>query len=97
MAVIVITIETIKSDLIDEYKRLITIPDEENEGEFIINNDRNTKIMDLIKDEGQYEANQILKNAITVEHMILQDGFNPVSFDLWIFLLYRRIQISIIK
>jgi hypothetical protein len=40
--------------------------------------------MDLIKDEGQYEANQILKNAITVEHMILQDGFNPVSFDLWI-------------
>ena len=79
-----ITIETIKSDLIDEYKRLVTIPDEENEGEFIINNDRNTKIMDLIKDEGQYEANQILKNAITIEHMILQDGFNPVSFDLWI-------------
>jgi hypothetical protein len=79
-----ITIESIKSDLIDEYKRLTTIPDEENEDEFVINNDRNTKIMDLIKDEGQYDANQILKNTITIEHMILQDGFNPVSFDLWI-------------
>jgi hypothetical protein len=79
-----VTIETIKSDLIDEYKRLITIPDEENEGEFIINNDRNTKIMDLIKDEGQYDAKQILEGVITVEHMILQDGFSPVSFDLWI-------------
>ena len=40
-----ITIETIKSDLIDEYKRLVTKQDDENEGGLIIDMDRNQKII----------------------------------------------------
>jgi hypothetical protein len=80
------TIEDIKSDLIDEYKRLVTKPDDDNEGELIIDVDRNQKIIDFLNDEGQYDVKQLASRAMTFEQMIFQDGFTPVNFDLWILL-----------
>jgi hypothetical protein len=81
-----ITIEDIKSDLVDEYKRLVTKQDDENEGELIIDMDRNQKIIDFLNDEGQYDVKQLVSRAMTFEQMIFQDGFTPVNFDLWILL-----------
>jgi len=81
-----ITIEDIKSDLVDEYKRLVTKQDDENEGELIIDVDRNQKIIDFLNDEGQYDVKQLVSRAMTFEQMIFQDGFTPVNFDLWILL-----------
>jgi len=81
-----ITIEDVKSDLVDEYKRLVTKPDDENEGELIIDIDRNQKIIDFLNDEGQYDVKQLVSRAMTFEQMIFQDGFTPVNFDLWILL-----------
>ena len=81
-----ITIDDIKSDLVDEYKRLVTKQDDENEGELIIDVDRNQKIIDFLNDEGQYDVKQLVSRAMTFEQMIFQDGFTPVNFDLWILL-----------
>jgi hypothetical protein len=81
-----LTVEDVKSDLVDEYKRLVTMPDEENEGELVINFDRSKKIIDFLIDEGQNEAKQLLNKTLTFEQMILHDGFSTVNFDLWVLL-----------
>lgn len=81
-----LTVENVKSDLVDEYKRLVTKTDDENEGELIINVDRSKKIIDFLIDEGQYDAKQLLDKTMTFEQMILQDGFSTVNFDLWVLL-----------
>jgi hypothetical protein len=72
--------------LVDEYKRLVTRPDDENEGELIIDFDRSKKIIDFLIDEGQNEAKQLLNKTLTFEQMILHDGFSTVNFDLWVLL-----------
>lgn len=81
-----LTVEDVKSDLVDEYKRLVTRTDDENEGELIIDFDRSKKIIDFLIDEGQNEAKQLLNKTLTFEQMILHDGFSTVNFDLWILL-----------
>jgi hypothetical protein len=79
-------VEDVKSDLVDEYKRLVTRTDDENEGELIIDFDRSKKIIDFLIDEGQNEAKQLLNKTLTFEQMILHDGFSTVNFDLWVLL-----------
>ena len=74
-----ISIEIIKNDLIDEYNRLTQIEDK-------INIDRKHKILDFLKEEAQHDVKQILEGAMTFEQMIIHDGFNIVSFDIWILL-----------
>jgi hypothetical protein len=81
-----LTVEDVKSDLVDEYKRLVTRTDDENEGELIIDFDRSKKIIDFLIDEGQNEAKQLLNKTLTFEQMILHDGFSTVNFDLWVLL-----------
>jgi hypothetical protein len=91
------TIEDVKSDLVDEYKRIVTRTDDENEGELIIDIDRNQKVIDLLNDEGQYDVKQLISRAMTFEQMILHDGFKPVNFDLWILLNKYQIPSIIIS
>jgi hypothetical protein len=81
-----ITIDEIKDDLIQEYNRLIIQNDPES-GENV-NLDRKHKIFDILKDEGQRDANQLIEgiNVLTYEQMIIQYGFNIVNFDMWLLL-----------
>jgi hypothetical protein len=76
-----LTINTMKEDLIDEYRRLIT--ENESQAKASINLARRDKILDIIKCEGQVDSNKLLTN---VEEMIMPEKFTPVSFDLWILL-----------
>jgi hypothetical protein len=72
-----ITPEEIKDELIQEYNNLT-----EN-GK---NQDKLMKLIDIIKEEGQFDANQLQDGTMTYEQMIINDGFTPVNFDLWILL-----------
>jgi len=72
-----ITPEEIKDELIQEYNKLT-----ENGG----NQDKLLKLIDIIKEEGQFDANQLQDGTMTYEQMIINDGFSPVNFDLWILL-----------
>ena len=76
-----LTINTIKEDLISEYRRIIT--ENDAEAKVSINLVRQQKILDFIKCEGQADSNKLLTN---VEEMIMPEKFTPVSFDLWILL-----------
>jgi hypothetical protein len=77
-----ITVEQLKEDLIDQY-RIIT--------ENFTNKDRTDKIIDILREQGQYDANQLQDETITFEQLIIQDGFIPVNFDLWILLVRYQI------
>jgi hypothetical protein len=44
------------------------------------------KIIDILKEEAQYDAGQLYDRTLTFEQMIVQEGFSPVNFDLWILL-----------
>ena len=66
------SIEDIKRDLIIEYKTIT---------ENFTNDYRVQTIINILKDEGQYEVNQLRDNSMTFEQMIIQDGFVAVNFD----------------
>jgi len=76
------TIEEIKDALIDEY-RLLT------------DNYKDTKkittIINILREEGQFDANQLQDKTMNFEQMILQEGFGAVSFDMWILLVKYEI------
>jgi hypothetical protein len=77
-----LSIDDIKDTLIDEYKRLT---------ENYKNSKRINTIIDILKEEGQFDANQLLDGTINFEQMILQEGFGAVNFDLWILLVKYEI------
>jgi hypothetical protein len=77
-----VTIEDIKDILIDEYKRLT---------DNYKNSKRINTIIDILKEEGQFDANQLLDGSMNFEQMILQEGFGAVNFDLWILLVKYEI------
>jgi hypothetical protein len=72
----------IKEDLMDEYKRLTDNYSNRNKINTIIN---------ILREEGQYDANQLLDGTLNFEQMILQEGFYAVNFDLWILLVKYKI------
>jgi hypothetical protein len=72
-----LTVESIKDDLIEEYRKLT---------DDFTNKDRVDKIVDILREEAQMEANQLQDGTINFEQMILQEGFMAVNFDLWILL-----------
>jgi hypothetical protein len=74
----IFTIEEIKDTLIDEYKLLT---DNYKDVKKI------TSIINILREEGQFDANQLQDKTMNFEQMILQDGFGAVSFDLWILLV----------
>ena len=77
-----VTIEDIKDILIDEYKRLT---------DNYKNSKRINTIIDILKEDGQFDANQLLDGSMNFEQMILQEGFGAVNFDLWILLVKYEI------
>jgi hypothetical protein len=49
------------------------------------------KIIHILKEEGQYDANQLLEGTMNFEQMIMHDGFGAVNFDLWLLLFKYEI------
>ena len=76
------TVEQVKDDLIHEYS-VIT--------DNFANPDRVGKVIDILREEGQYDANQILEGTMNFEQLIIQDGFIAVNFDLWLLLVKYKI------
>ena len=76
------TVEKIKEDLVDEYNILTN----NNKNENVVN-----KIIHILKEEGQYDANQLLEGTMNFEQMIMHDGFGAVNFDLWLLLVKYEI------
>jgi hypothetical protein len=77
-----LTVEEIKDALIDEYKRLT---------EDYKNHQKINTIIDILREEGQFDANQLQDETMNFEQMILQEGFGAVNFDLWILLVKYEI------
>jgi len=79
---IVLTIEEIKDALIDEYKLLT---DDYKDVKKI------ATIINILREEGQFDANQLQDKTMNFEQMILHEGFGAVSFDMWILLVKYEI------
>ena len=79
---IVLTIEEIKDALIDEYKLLTDSYKDVKKIATIIN---------ILREEGQFDANQLQDKTMNFEQMILHEGFGAVSFDMWILLVKYEI------
>jgi hypothetical protein len=78
----VLTVEKVKDDLLEIYSNLTD--------EFT-NEDRINKIIDILREEAQFDANQLQDGTMTFEQMIIQDGFVAVNFDLWLLLVNYKI------
>jgi len=78
---ITVTIEQVKDVLIEEYSKLT---------EHYLNKDRIDKIVDVLKEEGQFDVNET-PDKINFERMIINDDFFAVNFDLWILLVKYEI------
>jgi hypothetical protein len=79
---LVLTMEEIKDALIDEY-RLLT--------DNYKNQKRINNIINILREEGQFDANQLQDETINFEQLILQEGFGAVNFDMWILLVKYEI------
>jgi hypothetical protein len=77
-----ITVEQVKDDLLEIYSKLTD--------EFT-NEDRVNKIIDVLREEAQFDANQLQDGTMNFEQMIMQDGFVAVNFDLWLLLVNYKI------
>jgi hypothetical protein len=77
-----LTIEQVKDDLISIYNNLT---------ENYTNQERIEKIIDILREEAQFDANQLQDGTMSFEQMIIQDGFTAVNFDLWLLLVYYKI------
>ena len=74
-------VEQLKEDLIEIYSFLT---------DNFTNEDRINNIIDILKEEAQFDANQLL-DGLTFEQMIRQDGFIAINFDLWLLLVNYKI------
>jgi hypothetical protein len=77
-----LTVEEIKDTLIDQYKLLT---------ENYKNIKKITSIINILREEGQFDANQLQDGTMNFEQMILQEGFGAVNFDLWVLLVKYEI------
>jgi outer membrane lipoprotein-sorting protein len=77
-----LTVEEIKDVLIDEYRALT---DNYKNQKRIIN------IINILREEGQFDANQLQDETINFEQLVLQEGFGAVNFDMWILLFKYEI------
>jgi len=77
-----LTMEEIKDVLIDEY-RLLT--------DNYKNKSKINTIINILREEGQFDANQLQDETINFEQLILQEGFGAVNFDMWILLVKYEI------
>jgi hypothetical protein len=77
-----LTMEDIKDALIDQY-RLLT--------DNYKNKSKINTIINILREEGQFDANQLQDESINFEQLILQEGFGAVNFDIWILLVKYEI------
>jgi hypothetical protein len=77
-----VTMEEIKDTLINAYEELT---------EKYKNLEKMNIIIDILREEGQFDANQLQDGTMNFEQMILQEGFGAVNFDLWILLVKYEI------
>ena len=78
----VLTVEQVKDDLLEIYSVLTDkFKDEE----------RINKIIDVLREEAQFDANQLQDGSITFEQMIMHEGFVAINFDLWLLLVNYKI------
>ena len=78
-----ILLEDLKDDLVEIYSLLT---------DNYTNQDRIDKIINILREEAQFDANQLQDGTMTFEQMIVQDGFIAVNFDLWLLLVKYQIQ-----
>jgi hypothetical protein len=78
----VLTVEKVKDDLLEIYSNLTNnFKDQE----------RIDKIIDVLREEAQFDANQLQDGSISFEQMIMHEGFVAVNFDLWLLLVNYKI------
>ena len=77
-----LTVEGVKEDLLDEYKKIT---------ENFTNRDIIDKIINILREEAQFDANQLQDGTMNFEQMIIQEGFVAVNFDLWLLLVRYEI------
>jgi len=72
-----LTIDDVKRDLIEEYSQLT---------DNFTDKDRYNAIINILREEAQFDANQLQDNSMKIEEMINHSGFIAVNFDLWLLL-----------
>ena len=77
-----LNVEKVKDDLVDIYSNLTSNFKDKNRINTIIN---------VLREEAQFDADQLQDGTITFEQMILQDGFIAINFDLWLLLVHYKI------
>ena len=77
-----LTIEEVKDNLIGEYSKLT---------DSFRDKERLNKIVDILREEAQFDANQLQDGTMNFEQMINHDGFVAVNFDLWLLLVRYQI------
>ena len=77
-----LTVETVKDVLVKIYNDLT---------DGFKNKARINKIIEVLKEEAQFDANQLQDGSMNFEQMILQDGFVAINFDLWLLLVHYKI------
>jgi PII-like signaling protein len=78
-----LTIEQVKEDLLKMYSDLTNK---------FTNKDRIDTIVNILREEAQFDANQLQDGTMTFSEMIMQDGFIGINFDLWLLLVHYKIQ-----
>ena len=76
------TIEEVKEDLLEEYAKIT---------DKFTNMDSMNKVIDILREEAQFDANQLQDHTMNFEQMIMQSGFIAVNFDLWLLLVRYEI------
>ena len=77
-----LNVEKVKDDLVEIYSNLTSNFKDKNRMNTIIN---------ILREEAQFDADQLQDGTITFEQMILQDGFIGINFDLWLLLVHYKI------
>ena len=77
-----LSVEEVKDDLLEIYSQLT---------DKFTNTERLNTIIDVLREEAQFDANQLQDKTMNFEQMILPDGFVAVNFDLWLLLVNYKI------
>jgi hypothetical protein len=77
-----ITLDEVKEDLLEEYSKIT---------DNFTNRDSMTKVINILREEAQFDANQLQDHTMNFEQLIMQSGFVAVNFDLWLLLVRYEI------
>lgn len=77
-----IILEEVKRDLLEEYSKIT---------DNFKNKDSIKTVINILREEEQFDANQLQDDSMTFKQMITQDGFVAINFDLWLLLVRYEI------